>query len=102
MAEVTKYKWGNPIGEFKGTPIYGGDCWNRMPAVYMTSTESSHERYAETEEEWELFGVRLPNEVNIIRDIEVGCNNYLALIAAGVAVRDCLHCPLRQAADEMG
>jgi hypothetical protein len=99
MAEVTRYKWGDPIGEFNDTPIYGGDCWSRMPAVYITGTESTNERYSETEEEWELFGAHLPKEVTVMRDIGIGCDNFQALIAAGVAVQDCLHCPLRQTAD---
>lgn len=96
MAEATRYTFGDPIGDYEGQPIYGGDCWKRMPAVYMTCTESTNERYSETEEEWELFGAHLPGEVTVIRDIEVGCENFQALIAAGIAVQDCLRCPLRQ------
>lgn len=99
MSEITRYTWGKPIGDYKGTPIYGGDCWGRMPAVYMIRTESTNGRYAETEEEWELFGPHLPNEIKVLGDIEIGCENFQALIAAGIAVEDCIHCPLRQSAD---
>ncbi len=69
--------------------------------MYMIGTDSTNERYSETEEEWELFGAHLPSEVNVIKDVEIGCDNYQALIAAGIAVQDCLRCPLRQAVDEV-
>lgn len=96
MAEITRYKWGDPIGDFKGNTIYGGDCWGRMPAVYMISTENTNGRYSETEEEWEIFGAHLPDEVTVLRDYEIGCENFQTLIAAGIAVQDCLHWPLNK------
>jgi hypothetical protein len=91
---VSKYSWGEPISEFDGKPIYGGDCWNRMPAVYMQGTEKTGGRYPNTEEEWELFGAHLPEEVTVLKDIEISCENYQLLVAAGVAVASCESCPL--------
>lgn len=71
MGEVSRYKFGESIGDYDSTPIYGGDCWNRMPAVYRAGQERTYGRYSETEEEWELFGAHLPPEVTVIKDIEI-------------------------------
>lgn len=74
----------------------GGNCCWQMPAVFMNRTVKTGERYAETEEEYEMYGARLPFEITKLVEVEIGCENYQALIAAGVAVDDCVQCPLRQ------
>lgn len=74
----------------------GGNCFWQMPAIFLPRTVHTGERYAETEEEYELYGPRLPETITKLVEVEVGCENYQALIAAGVAVNDCVRCPLRQ------
>ena len=96
MSNVSRYSWGEPSGEFEGQPIYGGDSAGMMPAVYMTDTEITNRRHPDTPEEWDLFGAHLPHEVTVIRDIEIGCKNYQALLLSGVAIQDCANCPLRR------
>jgi hypothetical protein len=94
MSEITKYSYGDPVGQFEGRDFYGGDCFLSNPALFFEVTEETAGRHAETEEEWELFGARLPKEVTILRDIEVGCVTYQALLAAGAAIEACDSCPL--------
>ncbi len=72
----------------------GGNCWGMMPAIFRERTVQTGERYAETEEEYELYGAHLPAEIIEMVDIEIGCENYQALVAAGVAVDNCVNCPL--------
>jgi hypothetical protein len=95
MSELGKYSWGEPVGEFEGRPFYGGDCVGRMPAVYMTRLEQTSGRYPDTEEEWELFGAHLPNEITVLFDMEIGCVKYQKLLLAGFAIEDCTTCPFR-------
>ena len=58
-----------------------------MPAVYTTRIERTDRRYAETVEEWKLFGTHLPDDVTVLVDTEIGCENFQALIAAGFALQ---------------
>ena len=99
MSEISRYQWGEPIGELSEELVYGGDCAGGMPAVYVTRVEETYGRYAETEEEWRLFGAHLPAEVTVITDMEIGCENYQKLLAAGMAIEDCTACPLRTSAE---
>ncbi len=94
MSEVTKYSYGQPVGEFNGKDFYGGGCFLGTPALFFKVVENTGGRYAETEEEWELFGAHLPEEITLLRDIEVGCVTYQALLAAGAAIEACDTCPL--------
>lgn len=96
MSEISKYKWGESIGEVDGVPIYGGNCFGGMPAVFMTGIEETGERYARTEEEWELFGAHLPPEITVLVDVEIGCVEYQQLLVAGLAIEDCSSCQIRQ------
>jgi len=96
MAEITEHSWGDPIGELEGKPIYGGDCVGGLPAAYMTRAEVTNGRYPETEEEWEIYGHKLPEVITVMGDTMVDCSTYQGLIEAGIAVEDCSQCPLRQ------
>ncbi len=65
-----------------------------MPAVYIVGTEKTGGRYAKSEEEWEVFGAHLPDEVTVLKDHTIRCEEYQALVASGLAVRECTHCPM--------
>ena len=86
-----------------GDVTLGGDCWMGMPAIYREGIDrwevpEDHDRYPRTEEEYEQYGARLPDvvETKVMREIEIGCENYQALVAAGVNVVPCPGCPLLQ------
>jgi hypothetical protein len=79
----------------------GGDCWNGIPAVYIRGVDreelpEDHDHRPRTMEEFEEYGAILPDviEREVLRDVEIGCENFQELVAAGVEVTPCLSCPL--------
>lgn len=80
-----------------GEVEHGGDCFWGMPAVFIVSKEKLPEgsdHYPETEEQYAKYGVRLPDEIEVLRDIQIGCENYQAIVKLGIAVQTCVSCPL--------
>lgn len=76
----------------------GGDCTGGMPAVYLTRRVNTlaerPDLYPETEEEYEKYGERLPEYIEEPFDLMIGCANYQRVVAAGIAVQECVDCPL--------
>lgn len=86
-----------------GDITLGGDCHSGEPAIYRLGQETQeipedHDHYPRTEEEYEKYGTRLPDAIvtEVIKDIVIGCENFQALVAAGVKVEPCPDCPLLQ------
>ena len=96
MSVLTKYQYGEPIGQFQGRNIFGGDCAGGMPAVFVEVQRSTGGRHPETEEEWELFGAHLPDPVTMLNDEMIHCEDYRALVKGGLAVEACVTCPLNK------
>ena len=83
--------------------VQGGNCWGEMPAVFILHDvelrlPEGHDRYPQTEADYERYGSQLPDVIKrtVLDDIQIGCENYQALVVAGVIVEACANCPLAQ------